>query len=325
MKKGSSILITGATGMVGNALVRQILNESLCDRLILPVRDITKAERIYNDLRGTDSEKLSFVQSSIEDIFSKQFPISIDYIIHCACITQSSEMIAHPVETANGIIMGTRNVLELAKEKQIKSMVYVSSMEIYGKIEDNGKTIGEEQLGELDLFSVRNCYPMAKRMAEHYCYLYQKKYQVPVKIARLAQTFGKGVRHEDNRVYMQFAQSVREGKDIVLHTKGLSIGNYCHLQDTVMGILCILQQGSDGEAYNVVNEKNTMSIRDMAYLVTDQLAGGQIKVVYSIDKNNPYGYAADTGLRLSASKLRKLGWEPRKGLIEMYQEVLEEF
>ena len=68
-----------------------------------------------------------------------------------------------------------------------------------------------------------------------------------------------------------------------------------------------------------------MSIREMAYLVTDQLANGQIKVVYSIDKYNPYGYSADTGLRLSASKLRKLGWEPRKGLIEMYQEVLEEF
>jgi len=324
MKTGSTILITGATGMIGGCLVREILKKDLCGHLVLPVRDAARAAQIYSGLASQDGEKLCFVRTCAEDICPEQFPMPIDYMIHCACITQSSEMITHPAETADSIVIGTRNVLELARVKQVKSMVYVSSMEVYGKVPDSGETTGEEHLGELDLFSVRSCYPVAKRMAEHYCYLYQKEYGIPVKISRLAQTFGKGVRQDDNRVYMQFARSVRDGKDIVLHTEGLSVGNYCHLQDTVAGILCILYRGIDGEAYNVVNEKNTMTIREMAHLVADRLADGRIKVVYQPDKDGQHGYAADTGLRLSASKLRGLGWKPEKSLIEMYREVLEE-
>lgn len=323
MKTGGTIVITGATGMIGGALVRHMLKEGLCDRLILPVRNIVRAEERYSGLSMAEREKLCLVKSCVETICPEQVPEPVDYMIHCACTTQSTEMIAHPVETADGIVMGTKNMLELARIKRVRSMVYVSSMEVYGKKEDTGETIGEEGLGELELFSVRNCYPMAKRMAEHYCYLYQKEYQVPVKIARLAQTFGRGVSLEDHRVYMQFARSVHEGNDIVLHTRGESMGNYCHLQDTVTGILCILDQGRDGEAYNVVNEENTMTIREMAHLVAACLADGRIKVVYDRNENKRYGYAEDTGLRLSASKLRKLGWKPEKGLEEMYREVLE--
>ena len=216
----------------------------------------------------------------------------IDYVIHCASTTTSSYMVSNPVETADGIV------------------------------KDIGRPRKEEELGEISLQLPRSCYPMAKHMAEHYCHIYFTENQVPVKIARLAQTFGRGVSDKDTRVFMQFIKSVIEQKDIVLKTEGKSIGNYCDSLDAVKAIFSILNYGKNGEVYNVVNEKNTMCIRDMANLVADKIANGKIKVVY--EKTDKIVYAPDTELRLSSEKLRGLGWEPTKDLEEMYKDMMED-
>lgn len=324
MDAEQTLLITGATGMIGSSLARRILKEGTPCRIILPVRDMGKAEELYRRLGKADKEKLLFMEMGLEDMGAEGFPMSIDYILHCACVTQSAQMVAHPVETADSIVMGTKNVLELARKKQVKSMVYLSSMEVYGAVEDTGELVREEQLGAIDLRSPRSCYPAGKRMAEHYCHIYYQEYKVPVKIARLAQTFGKGVSLKDNRVYMQFARAAYEGRNIVLKTMGNSMGNYCAIEDAVEGIFTILHRGKDGEAYNVVNEASTMRIRDMAELVARKMAGGRITVKVDMENSDQISYAPDTGLRLSGEKLRKLGWMPKKDLEEMYKDVIRE-
>lgn len=328
MKKERTILITGATGMIGSLLVRKIIQDNIFCRMILPVRNIKKAQALYEDLQPSDYRKLYFVESRIEDLTQNLCPelyqLEIHAIIHCACVTQSKEMLLHPVETADSIVAGTKNILELARDRRVDSMVYLSSMEVYGRVENTGRKSSEEELGSISLNAPRSCYPMAKRMAEHYCHIYHAEYKVPVKIARLSQTFGKGVSLKDQRIYMQFAHAVQEKKDIVLRTPGLSVGNYCHTQDAVNAVLCILKSGSNGEAYNVVNEENTMSIREMADLVIQNFTDGEIKIVYDITEESRQMYAVDTGLRLSSEKLRQLGWQPKKNLTEMYREVLDE-
>ena len=217
----------------------------------------------------------------------------------------------------------TQNILEFAIKSEIKSMVYLSSMEVYGQIDcPDGYKVPERELGEVELFSARSCYPMGKRMAENICYSYYNEYGILVKIARLAQTFGEGVLPGDNRVFAQFAKEAKGGRDIVLHTKGGSMGNYCGIHDAVRGILAILKYGKNGEAYNVVNEENTMTIREMAELVAEKIAGGKIKIRYDIPEEDVYGYAPDTGLRLSVEKLMALGWKPTEGLEKMYRDML---
>ena len=319
------LLLTGATGMVGGALLRSVLEKNQFSRIVLPVRNIVKAKKIYSNLQKMNYQKLDFIETQMEDLCTKQFPMPIGFIIHCACVTQSKDMVTRPVETADSIVIGTKNILDLARNKKVHSMVYLSSMEVYGKVEDTGTLIQEDQLGEIDLKSVRSSYPMAKRMAEHYCHLYQQEYGVPVKIAGLAQTFGKGVHQEDKRVYAQFARAVMEKKDIILKTWGTSMGNYCALDDVVEGIFIILKNGQDGEVYNVVNEASTMRICEMAELVAKKVAGGSIKVCYDIPESNPFGYAPDTDLRLSGEKLKRLGWEAKGSLEEMYRAMLCDF
>lgn len=324
MEQEQTFLITGATGMVGGSLARWILKKELPCRIILPVRDLEKAKEMYKGLKMADKEKLDFVEMQLEDIRAERFFMPVDYVIHCACATRSAEMAARPVETADSIVMGTKHILEFARKKQVKSMVYVSSMEVYGVTEDTGAFAGEEELGMIDLKAPRSCYPMGKRMAEHYCHIYYEEFQAPVKIARLAQTFGKGISLRDDRVYMQFARAVFEGRDIVLKTAGKSMGNYCAIDDAVEGIFTILYRGKDGEAYNVVNEANTMKILDMAKLAAGMAEGKKITVRMEIEDPGRTGYAPDTGVRLSGEKLRKLGWAPEKSLEEMFMDLIGE-
>jgi len=324
--KKDTILITGATGYIGSMLTDFIMqNKNIRDKIekiVLPVRDVRKACRVLRKFMNQGDVEIKLVEASLKELSAESIPMPVDYIFHCAAVTKSAEMTAYPVEVLDGIVQGTRNVLELARCKRVKSMVYLSSMEVYGRIENDART-GEDELGDVDLFSVRSCYPLGKRMAEHYCYDYFKEFGVPVKIARLAQTFGKGVPAEDNRVFAQFARAVAEGRDIVLHTKGKSVGNYCEIGDTLNALWLILTQGCNGEAYNIVNEENTMSICEMAHFVAEKIAGGKIKVVFEIDENNSHGYAADTNLRLSSEKLCALGWKPLKNMEEMYHDLME--
>lgn len=318
-------LITGITGFLGSMTANELMHSEEYKQGRIKItgitRDIFRARQIFN---STGHQELLLVEADIRDRNDLLSAIdsSVDYIIHCASVTQSAEMVRHPVETADSIVMGTRNMLELAKKLQIKSMVCLSSMEVYGTVGDIGRPRKEDELGEVELFSPRSCYPLGKRMAEHYCYIYQQEYGVPVKISRLAQTFGKGIRPDDNRVYMQFARAVNEDRDIVLKTMGNSMGNYCASDDAVNAVFTILYCGRDGEAYNVVNEENTMSIREMAELAAGQTAGEQIKVKIELEDPNMTGYAPDTGLKLSGEKLRQLGWHPSKNLAEMYRDVI---
>lgn len=318
--------ITGATGLIGSTLVRNIILShkyisGQCQVIVL-VRNAERFQEMFCDM---DCGAIRIVEGDIgQKAIYSQITEDIDYIIHCAAPTSSAYMVSNPVETADSIVLGTHNILKLAQRKAVKGMVYLSSMEVYGIVPDIGRTRREDELGDIPLDSVRSCYPLAKRMAEHYCYIYAKEYGVPVKIARLAQTFGTGVQTEDNRVYMQFARSVLAQKDIVLKTDGMSMGNYCAIDDVVKAIFLILQIGEEGEVYNVVNESNTMRIKEMARMVTEEIAGGSIRVVVEPEVSDKVVYAPQTNLRLSGEKLRKLGWSPEYSLREMYQQVIRQ-
>lgn len=321
-----SYLITGATGYIGSLLVKTLMSFESYQKGDLCiygfVRDAEKAETMYADL---DCKNLHFIEADIcdrEKLMSFA-NLPVDYVIHCAATTQSLKMIENPVETLDGLALGTKNILDLARCLNVKSMVVLSSMEAYGVVEDDGRLRKENELGSISVAEARSCYPLGKRMAEYYCYLYKKEYDVPVKVARLSQVFGVGVHPQDNRVYMQFARAVKENKDIVLKTDGMSVGNYCEVMDAIEAILLILFKGEDGQVYNVVNEENTMRIRELAELVIEKVAYGKIRIRYE-EESNKNGYASKTGLRLSGEKLRALGWKPTKNVEEMFRDLMKE-
>ena len=306
-------LITGATGYIGSLLAQRLIDEG--EQVIALVRNEAKA-------RAMLPKEAALVAADLTDGGTMAaLDLSFDYLVHCAAVTASLEMRNHPVEVGQSLVNATQNVLELARRTKPRSMVYVSSMEVYGSLDcSDGHRAGEAEAGtgQVDILAARSCYPLGKRMAENICAAYAGEYGLPVKIARLAQTFGRGVLPGDNRVFAQFARAAVRGEDIVLHTEGRSVGNYCDIDDVLEGLLTILAKGKDGEAYNVVNEASTMSIRELAELAAEVLSEGRSRVVVDIPQDNRYGYAADTGLRLSGDKLRALGWQPERSIREMF-------
>ncbi len=314
--------ITGATGLIGSMVAKILLAANrkygVNNDVVASVRNQDKAILCYKDYK--DDDHLIIENTDIREQISYDGPI--DYIIHCASVTSSKEMIEHPTDIITTSVLGTINVLELALKKKTSSVVYISSMETYGKFY-NGEIVTEDIYGYIDPLSVRSCYPEGKRMCENLCVSYNKEYGLPIKIARLAQTFGPGVTESDNRIYAQLARAAINKTDIILHTDGSSEGNYCYILDSVMGILTVLFKGENAEAYNVANDNNHMSILNMAYLVANEIANGEITVILDIPEDNIYGYAASTKMKLNGDKLKKLGWNPEVGLKDMYLRLID--
>ena len=315
--------ITGSTGMIGSLLCKSIIKANaiygLNNHVVAMVRNIDKAYRVF----GTDAigKDVELYEGYIEDSLS--YSDELDFIIHTVAETRSSNMVERPVETLWTTISGTKNVLDLAKKKSVEGMVYLSSMEVFGRVEESAHRFKEEETGWIDLMSVRSSYPESKRMAENMCFCYYKECSVPVVIARLAQTFGAGVDESDSRVYSQFAKSAIAGEDIVLQTEGRSFGNYVYTADALAAIFMLLSNGERGEVYNIANEEASMTIREMAEIVSETITGGKSKVVFDPGEDNSK-YAQDTKLRLDASKIMKMGWKPRYSIKDMYLRMIEE-
>lgn len=319
---GKTVLVTGATGLIGSQIVKMIaLFDQVYEsniKVIGLVRNEKKAERIFGDLLANEN-----VQICVGDINNQlQIDQEIDYIIHGASITSSKSFVTYPVNTIMTAISGTQHVLELAKEKNVKGFIYLSSLEVYGT-PDGGDFIKENDYGYIDPLNVRSSYSEGKRMVECLCISYGVQYGVPIKIARLSQTFGAGVDYNDGRVFAEFARCAIEGKNIVLHTAGKTVRSYCYTTDAIAAIFYILLKGNEQEAYNVTNMDTIISIKDMAQLVTELSSEKHIQVEFDMpDDIASFGYNPEMIIKLDSSKLMSLGWKPAVSLKMMFERLI---
>ena len=304
--KNKTVFITGATGLVGFNVVSALIvagrKRNLGVKVVALARNLDKAHDRFELLDYSENE-LQFVQGSVLEL--PELGAGVDYIIHGASVTASKDFVEKPVETIKTAVLGTMNLLELAKKEKAQGFVYLSSMEVYGYPE-KGHKVTEDEIGKLLPLNVRNCYPVGKLQCESMCASYASEYSLPVMIARLTQTFGFGTDKDDKRVVAEFARCAREKEDIVLKTKGETERSYLHVSDAASAILSILLKGQPGEAYNVADEDSYISIAGMAEKVA---AKSGIKVVYDISDSAPNLYLNTLYMDLDTAKLRNLGWK----------------
>ena len=272
-----TILVTGVTGLIGGALAKHFADKGY---------EVIGVRRTLDDVKASDRK--------------------IDYVVHCAAMTSSKAFVEQPVETIESVVWLTKDVLEFARERQVKSMVYLSSMEV---------------LTAVDQLKVRSSYPEAKRLAENLCVAYHSEYGVPVKIVRLTQTFGEGVRYDDGRVFAQFARAILERRDIVLATKGETERCYLYLGDAVTAVETALMKGESAAAYVAANEATYCSIRAMAEMLIAAHPESGSRLVFKLEENS--AYLPTIKLPLDSSALRALGWTPQVGLLEMYERMMK--
>ena len=320
--RNSSVLVTGATGQIGSEIVKLLiyLNETqkLNIKIFALLRNLNKAKSIFEDF---NTDYICFIcQDIIKPISLKE---QIDYIIHTANSTTSKDFITKPVETIDSIYTGTKNILEFAKSKSIKSMVYLSSMEVYGTPNDERK-IYEKDIGQLDSMLIRNSYPIGKLVAENLCVSEFSEYNLPIKIVRLTQTIGGLITPNDNRVWADFVRKSAIGENIVLHTKGETKRNYLYITDAVPAIFTILLYGENGQAYNAANEETYCSILEMANLASSLSKDGKTKIVFEFLDDSVTGYQAVKKIDLSSEKLQKLGWKPSVNLKTAFTKMIKQ-
>ena len=322
--KGSTVFVTGATGLLGSQVIFALLGMNAVQgagiRVVGMARSRDKVKKVFGEVE--QDEALSFYFGEIEE--PVLYEGGVDFVVHGASPTSSKFFVTNPVETILAAIRGTRHMLEFARDKGVRGMVYLSSLEVYGTPEEGREWIKEEDYGYLDPLSVRSSYSEGKRMVECLCVSFAKEYGVPVRMARLSQTFGAGVDYADGRVFAEFARCAVEGRDIVLHTQGNTVRSYCYAKDAVAAILYVLLKGVSGEAYNVTNMDTAVSIREMAELVGGLYPDKPIAVRVEIPEDvAAFGYNPEIGMRLDSTKLQGLGWRATVGLEGMFRRMIE--
>lgn len=317
--KNSSVFVTGATGLIGSFVIRVLLylNRELDFNvnIIGLIRNKDKAEKVFGDDCANKS-----IRWIIGDIRNFNLEGNVDYIIHGASVTSSQDFLHKPVETISTALYGTQRILEMAKELRVKSVVYLSSMEVFGITDTRLQEVKESDYGYIDILNPRSSYSEGKRMCECLCAGYAAEYDVPVKIARLTQTLGAGINYNDTRVAAQFMRSVIENKDIVLKTEGKTRRPIVYISDAISGILTVLLKGKNGESYTVANRNTVATIRETAEMIAHTIAKDKIKVVFDIDV--PKEYAPNLNLNLNTDKLESLGWEACIGLEDAYKRMI---
>lgn len=320
--RNSHILITGATGLIGMTLVRGLMayNEIYDGNILVLayVRNMEKAQKLFREYiaRGWvkpivgDVERLTVIEDET------------DYIVHGASVTSSRAFVERPVETILTAVEGSKNLLELARGQQVKGMVYMSSMEVYGTPSDTAP-LTEDRMGCLDPMAVRSSYSESKRMVENLCAAYASEYAVPVKIIRLTQTFGPGVSADDGRVFAEFARCAMQGQDIRLQTAGKTKRMYLYTADAACAVLTVLTKGESGQAYNAANPSTYCSIREMADMVASEFGNGKCQVVMAIPDSPNTSYNPTQEIFMDVSRLQGLGWSARRGLREMYDRMID--
>jgi nucleoside-diphosphate-sugar epimerase len=316
---GHSIMITGATGLIGSTLVRALATRNSVYgadiRIYALVRNESRAKDEFDGLLGVDVVRWDAMNVGAPSA-------EADVVIHCASLTSSKGFMESPVEVMETVLVGTRTMLEYCRAAKAR-MLFLSTMEIYGECPEG--VIKEDQGGFLDSGSLRSSYPEAKRAAETLCEGYAHEYGVDVSIVRLAQTFGPGVKRDDGRVFAEFARDCMSGQDIVLLTEGTKRNMYLYTTDAASALLLLAARGGAGEVYNAANPETFCSIREMAERVALAYGDGKVQVRIQLDPKAARRFRKGSVLELDVSKLEGLGWTPRVGLAEMYGRLMTDW
>lgn len=317
--KNKTVMITGASGMVGSYMLYVLLmlndEKHYGIKVDAVMRNVNKLpEEIRN--REDVNVVVADVTKDIPDVGD------IDYIIHAASPASPLIMQNQPVETIAANTIGTFKTLELAKEKNAEGYLFISSREIYGQPDEGQEFFYENTYGFVDQLNPRSCYSEGKKAAETMCVCFHEEYGLNTKIARLAHTYGPGMSIYDGRVQADFLKNVYHNEDIVLKSEGTAVRTYTYIADAIAGMYRILLDSED-IVYNIGNEVGKVSIRDLAEILVSIYPERGLKLVFDIPEGGTKGTAPYTLGILSSEKLRKLGWNPKYSVKDGFKRTLE--
>lgn len=324
--KDKSIMLSGATGLIGSFLIDVILEKNCQENLNCTVyalgRDEEKAKNRFNKFK--DDTHFVFIPYDVKFPLIRDDLDTVDYVLHLASNTHPLLYATDPIGTITTNLIGVQNLLDFAVEHHATRFLFASSNEVYGENRGDIELFTEDYCGYIDCNSLRAAYPESKRCGEALCQAYKVQKGLDTVIARLTRSYGPTMLMSDTKAVSQFIKKGIAGEDIVLKSKGTQHYSYTYMADAVSGLLSVLLSGESGEAYNIAEEHSDIMLKDLAEIIAN--INGK-KVVYEIpDEVEAAGYSKATKARLDGSKLKGLGWSPKydiKSGIERTIEILK--
>ena len=323
--QNKSVMISGATGLVGSFLVDVLMEKNekgLGCKVYALGRNAERAARRFTRWEG--KELLQFIPYDVTKPFERTDLDTVDYILHLASNTHPMQYSTDPIGTITTNIIGLYNMLDFAVDHKASRFAFASSNEIYGENRGDVEFFDEDYCGYINCNTMRAGYPEGKRCGEALCQAYKAQKGLDVVIPRLTRSYGPTMLMSDTKAISQFIRKGIAGEDIILKSEGTQYYSYTYVSDAVSGLLTVLLCGENGEAYNIADEASDIMLKDLAAIIAD--TAGK-KVVFELpDAVEAAGYSKATKARLNGNKLKALGWKPAydmKGGLSRTIEILK--
>jgi nucleoside-diphosphate-sugar epimerase len=323
---GKTVLITGGAGFLGNYFILTIeyLNEHVLEK---PCK-IISVDNFITGVSYKIEEKKHFTAIKHDVTIPLQIKEKVDYIISAAGIASPRFYTKFKIETIDVGVMGTKNMLELAKEKKVKSILYFSSSEVYGDPDPRMVPMPETYFGNVSCTGPRANYDESKRLGETLCVNYYEVYDVPVKMVRPFNIYGPCMRLDDYRVIPNFLANAFQGKPIPVYGDGRNTRTFCYVTDAMIGFFKVLLSDWNGESFNVGNDKEEISMVDLAHVMAE-IFDNKVEIKNMPGPSDAYAQADPKRRCPDLSKIKtKCGYFPvvdlRTGLKRFIRWAVEE-
>ena len=320
--QGKSILISGATGLVGSFLVDVLMmrNEKDLNCTVYALsRNAQKAENRFSKWKG--NPLLQLIPYDINKPFNRDDLRTVDYVLHMASNTHPMQYSIDPIGTITTNIIGVQNMLDFAVEHHATRFAFISSNEIYGENRGDVELFSEDYCGYINSNTMRAGYPESKRCGEALCQAYKSQKGLDVVIPRLTRSYGPTMLMSDTKAISQFIRKGIAGEDIVLKSAGMQYYSYTYVADAVSGLLYVLLKGENGNAYNIADDRSDILLKDLA--ATIAVITGRRVIFEMPDAVEAAGYSKATKARLDGRKLKRMGWKAKYDIKNGMERTIE--
>jgi UDP-glucuronate decarboxylase len=301
-------LVTGGAGFLGS---------HLCERLLKEGHEVICLDNFFSGKRRNVAHLIGNPNFELlrHDVVEPVL-LEVDRIFNLACPASPVHYQYNPVKTIKTSVMGTINMLGLAKRVRARILL-TSTSEVYGDPEQHPQTEG--YWGHVNPIGVRSCYDEGKRVAECLMMDYHRQNNVDIKIVRIFNTYGPRMAIDDGRVVSNFSVAALKNQDIPIYGDGQQTRSFAYVDDTVDGILKMMESDKFIGPVNIGNPEE-FTILELAQQVIE-LTGGTSKLAYHpAPPDDPVRRRPDISLAQ-----QKLKWEPKTQLREGLKLTLEHF
>jgi UDP-glucuronate decarboxylase len=306
---GRRILVTGGFGFIGSHLVRRLLSEG---------HDVLVVDNFYS---GRRENLLDLVGDPRLELLRHDvtFPlyVEVDDIYHLACPASPAFYQRDPVQTTKTSVVGSINMLGLAKRTKARALL-TSTSEVYGDPAVHPQH--ESYWGNVNPIGPRACYDEGKRCAETLFFDYRRQHDLPIKVARVFNTYGPGMRPDDGRVVSNFIVAALTAQPLTIFGDGSQTRSFCYVDDLVDGLIRLMDTPHDVTGPINLGNPVEFTMLELASQILQKVGGPSELEFHPLPQDDPLQRKPDIGQALEV-----LRWEPRTDLDEGLDRTIDYF